>query len=1126
MLTMTSPTTGGALPAGVTPVGGIVLDLIGLNGVRVLVQLSADQLFSGVFSPDAPDGNPGIIGVLGGLSPQVLAQLGGGLSQMAVRMSIFDADASVGDVDYNQNFLTLNGVQIGNLSSPATESTSETGDFKGAAVGFQNALLSTGWFHVTDPGVLAEVFGSLVANNGASFGLHDLDPYDNGYDFTQGIDGSHFEITAPNEAPNATDDVYNTVSRNSPLVVSAAAGLLANDTDPEGANLTATLVTGPSHGTVTINPDGSFTYVPNTGYSGPDSFTYRASDGALDDVASVNLYVNPNVAPVAAADRYTVDRNGQLVVSASNGVLANDSDPDNSSGGVLTARILSEPQNGTLTFNADGSFVYVPNPGFQGTDSFAYAASDGDAETPNFVTLTVVNRNTAPEAVDDAYQLDQNGVLLVGTANGVLANDSDADGDALTVELVSGPANGTLNLNPDGSFTYTPNPGFHGSDSFSYRAGDGDDTDVATVTLTVAAVNGAPAPVNDAYQVDENGRLVINAANGVLANDTDPDGSPLTAQIRSQPSSGVVTLAADGSFTYTPNTGFVGTDSFTYFANDGSDTGYATVVLTVNAVNAAPVGVADAYAVEQRGSLTVDASNGVLANDSDPDGDPLTVALVTGPQHGQFVLNADGSFNYVPDADYVGADSFTYSLRDGTTSTPVTVTLTVNPRAGRVIILDDNANRVSYARDGEAVTVHALGGNDSITGTRFNDELLLGDGADEGIGGDGNDTIRGGAGNDKLFGQAGSDRLEGGEGNDLMHGGDGADIMIGGTGDDIYYVHSADDQIVEATGEGNDNVRSTVSWILADNFEELMLEGSANIDGTGNALDNAVLGNSGANVLYGLDGNDTLGGYGGDDILFGGAGNDRLVGRDGNDVLHGGSGDDQYFVNTQDVIVEAEGDGYDVVFSVGDYVLGANLEVLRLDGTADLRGDGNNLNNYIAGNAGANTLQGLGGDDQIFGGDGNDLLFGDGMSGSGNDRLYGGVGNDALYGGFGDDFLYGGDGNDFLGGEFGMDRLEGGAGNDRFSFSKYTLAEADRRPDTIVDFHGAGTSGVGEQDYLSFFGGFSSGASLVFDHYGANQSQQYYRLSDPEHPGQDHLILVQMAGGSTNLLTSDDYIFS
>jgi len=296
---MTSPTTGGALPDGVTAVGGIVLDLVGLNGVRVVVQISADALFSGVFSP--ADGDPSLIGVLGGLSPQVLAQLGGGLSQMAVRLTVEDADTSVGDIDFGVNFLTVNGIQVGSFSTQATHSTTSAGVLLGTATGFQNSAISTGWFLVTDSGVLAQVFASMLSGNQASIGLYDRDPYDQGYDFTQGIRGSHFEITTPNQAPDAITDGYAT-SRNGVLTVAAADGVLANDLDPEQANMTATVVQGPAHGTLTLNANGSFTYTPHAGYSGPDSFSYRASDGALNDVATVNLTVNPNVAPVAGAD--------------------------------------------------------------------------------------------------------------------------------------------------------------------------------------------------------------------------------------------------------------------------------------------------------------------------------------------------------------------------------------------------------------------------------------------------------------------------------------------------------------------------------------------------------------------------------------------------------------------------------------------------------------------------------------------------------------------------------------------------------------------------------------------------------------------------------------------------------
>lgn len=567
-------------------------------------------------------------------------------------------------------------------------------------------------------------------------------------------------------------------------------------------------------------------------------------------------------------------------------------------------------------------------------------------------------------------------------------------------------------------------------------------------------------------------------------------------------------------------------------------------------------------------------------------------------------------------------------------------------RPARAVTLDDTANRVSYANETEGMTVHALGGNDVITGSRFNDELLLGDGNDEGVGGAGDDIIRGGIGDDRLFGQAGADRLEGGDGKDLMDGGTGADVMVGGIGDDIYYVGSADDQVVEVSGEGKDSVRSTVSWGLGDHFEDLSLEGMGSIDGTGNGLDNTIAGNNASNRLYGEDGNDTLSGNGGDDFLFGGRGNDRLVGRNGQDTLSGGVGDDRYYVDSQDRIIEGAGEGRDEVISIGSYLLAANIEVLRLDGVHAFRGEGNAQNNEIFGTDWSNFLHGWEGDDRLFGGGGGDTLYGaedndyldggtgndylaggagddtlqggagtdtlsggsgddkyyvdeqfdvveeqggegydivhsssrvytlsenveelrltgvaeagfgndgdnrlvgtdgdnslagrDGhdliIGGRGNDQLYGeqgddrlegGIGNDTLHGASGDDLLYGGEGDDYLSGFSGQDRLEGGAGSDTFSIHDLErYHDPEGVLDTIVDFRGAGTSGSGEQDFLELKD-FAPGAMLVFDRYGANEHEQYYRVVSPVNSSLFSLILINMVG-TTNQLTSADYGF-
>src|SRR6266850_2266164 len=250
-----------------------------------------------------------------------------------------------------------------------------------------------------------------------------------------------------------------------------------------------------------------------------------------------------------------------------------------------------------------------------------------------------------PLASADGYGVNEDGVLNVAGA-GVLTNDSDIEGDPLTAVLVSGPANGSLTLNANGSFTYTPNANFNGTDSFTYQANDGTaDSNVATVTLTVTAVNDAPTATADGYSVNEDGVLIV-AAVGVLANDADIDGDPLTAVLVSGPANGSLTLNANGSFTYTPNASFNGTDSFTYQANDGSaDSNVVTMTLTVTAVNDAPVASADSYPTSEDTPLTV-AAAGVLSNDTDIDGDPLTAVLVSGPANGSLTLNANGSFNW------------------------------------------------------------------------------------------------------------------------------------------------------------------------------------------------------------------------------------------------------------------------------------------------------------------------------------------------------------------------------------------------------------------------------------------------------------------------------------------------
>jgi len=332
--------------------------------------------------------------------------------------------------------------------------------------------------------------------------------------------------------------------------------------------LTALLVTGPASGTMALNANGAFTYTPNANFNGTDSFTYRANDGTTNSgPATVTITVVPvNDAPVANPDSYTTNEDTALTVAAP-GVLANDTDVD---GNALTAALVTGPASGTLALNANGAFTYTPNANFNGTDSFTYRANDGTTTSgPATVTITVVPVNDAPVANPDSYTTNEDTALTVA-APGVLANDTDVDGNALTAALVTGPASGTLTLNTNGAFTYTPNANFNGTDSFTYRANDGTTTSgPATVTITVVPVNDAPVANADSYTTNQDAALTV-AAPGVLANDTDVDGNTLTAALVTGPASGQLTLNANGSFTYTPNAGFNGTDTFVYRASDGT----------------------------------------------------------------------------------------------------------------------------------------------------------------------------------------------------------------------------------------------------------------------------------------------------------------------------------------------------------------------------------------------------------------------------------------------------------------------------------------------------------------------------------------------------------------------------
>src|SRR6185295_6344689 len=374
---------------------------------------------------------------------------------------------------------------------------------------------------------------------------------------------------------------------------------------------------------------------------------------------------------------YSTTRGTALVTTAANGVLANDSDPEKD---PITAQLVRAPTHGTLVLNANGSFTYTPTGDFAGTDNFQYRARDASNNSNTATaTITVTSPNVAPVAVNDSYSTAEDTTLNVSSGNGVLKNDTDSNGDPITAALVGNVSHGALSLSANGSFTYTPAGDYSGTDSFTYHASDGSLTsNTASVTITVTAVNDPPVAVNDSYSTPRGTPLVV-PAKGVLANDTDPDSPNLVAAIASNPQHGTVVLSPTGAFTYTPAANYTGSDTFTYRANDGvANSNTATVSITVTPVNSAPVAVNDSYSTPKATLLSVNAANGVLANDTDADGNPLTAALASNPAHGTVALSSNGSFTYTPAAGYTGPDAFTYRASDGSlSSNTATVSITV-----------------------------------------------------------------------------------------------------------------------------------------------------------------------------------------------------------------------------------------------------------------------------------------------------------------------------------------------------------------------------------------------------------------------------------------------------------------
>ncbi len=592
-------------------------------------------------------------------------------------------------------------------------------------------------------------------------------------------------VISANGSPDANNDAYST-PEDQQLSRGVGNGVLSNDTDPEDDALSAQLVSGPTHGTLNLNANGSFMYTPAANFNGSDTFTYEADDGTTSSppatvtitVSAVNdppsgtldtatLSVAEDSGPASDPDRVTnispgpgesqpvtftaTPANGAMFASApaispsgtltftpaantsgstsvavsiSDGTtsvslgsftitISGDDDPPSgvldlatmtvgedsgaaSDAGRVTAispglgesqpiTFTVTPSNGSLfssgpAISATGTLTFTPAANASGSTSVAVSISDGVTTVAlGSFTITITPVNDPPTALPDSYGAAEETTLVVA-APGVLGNDSDIDSGALTAILNVGPSDGSLSLSANGGFSYTPDADFTGQDSFTYHARDGSaNSTVVTVTISVTNDNDAPIAVNDSASTTEDVQLVRSAATGVLVNDDDIDGDGLTAQLVAPPATGSLALQPDGSYTFTPPANGTGPFTFTYRASDGQAlSNVATVTMTVTPVNDPPVGNSDAYAPTEDVALVVSAATGVLADDTDVDSATLTAVLVSLPTHGTLTLQASGAFTYTPATNYNGPDSFTYRADDGPLQSANTqVTLTV-----------------------------------------------------------------------------------------------------------------------------------------------------------------------------------------------------------------------------------------------------------------------------------------------------------------------------------------------------------------------------------------------------------------------------------------------------------------
>jgi cellulose biosynthesis protein BcsQ len=455
------------------------------------------------------------------------------------------------------------------------------------------------------------------------------------------VDSNTVSISLSVEAVN-DPPVANQQSAMTRVDRSVFITLTGSDVDSD--KLKYSIATQPEHGTLTFgsnfDANGKLTYTPNSNFTGKDSFTFKLNDGDVDSApATVTLNMTPNHVPMGDLQSVTTAEDTPTVINLTG------SDPD---GDTVIYSVVTVPSHGSLSGTAP-NLTYSPNKNFSGPDSFTFKVNDGTADsalTTVAITITPLNDPPVANNIEITAMEDMPiPVLLAGI---------DPDGDSLTYSIVTKPSNGTLSGTAP-SLTYTPNTNFNGLDNFTFKVSDGKLSSIpGTVSLVVTPVDDLP--IADAANVSVPEDTVLH----ILLTGSDPDGDPLTYSVLRTPIHGKLSGTAP-NLTYTPDPNFSWLDSFTFRVNDGTSNSLpATVMISVVPVNDPPTAKDDKIVTKEDTPATID----VLANDIEVDNELLTISEVSKSKGGSVTINNDGTLTYVPNPNFYGTDSFTYTVTD------------------------------------------------------------------------------------------------------------------------------------------------------------------------------------------------------------------------------------------------------------------------------------------------------------------------------------------------------------------------------------------------------------------------------------------------------------------------------